>query len=154
AAIRRADALSRSEINAGAIAFSRSGSPEFGDFDDAVVLKSFGDVPYDFACGAGEPREWPCQVAIPAAFFARTCGVRRGDEGANAASCARRSILSWAVFVRSIRARCSYSGNEPWPPKSDSCLKRRSASSLGVIKTSSFVLIASPDVRFLAPAIW
>jgi hypothetical protein len=50
AAIRRADAMSRSEMNAGAIAFSRSGSPELGDFDDAVVLKSFGDVPDDFDC--------------------------------------------------------------------------------------------------------
>jgi hypothetical protein len=52
AAIRRAEALSRSEINAGAVAFSRSGSPELGDFEDAVVLKSFGEVPEDFACGA------------------------------------------------------------------------------------------------------
>jgi hypothetical protein len=40
--------MSRSEMNAGAVAFSRSGSPELGDFDDAVVLKSFGDVPEDF----------------------------------------------------------------------------------------------------------
>jgi hypothetical protein len=52
AAIRRADALSRSEMNAGAVAFSRSGSPELGEFDDAVVLKFFGDVPEDFDCGA------------------------------------------------------------------------------------------------------
>jgi hypothetical protein len=52
AAIRRADAMSRSDINAGAVAFSRSGTPELGDFEDAVVLKSFGDVPDDFACGA------------------------------------------------------------------------------------------------------
>jgi hypothetical protein len=52
AAIRRADVMSRSEINAGAVAFARSGSPELGDFDDAVILKSFGDVPEDFDCGA------------------------------------------------------------------------------------------------------
>ena len=52
AAIRRAEAMSHSEINAGAVAFSRSGSTELGEFDDAVVLKSFGDVPDDFACGA------------------------------------------------------------------------------------------------------
>jgi hypothetical protein len=44
--------MSRSEINAGAVAFSRSGSAELGEFDDAVVLKSFGDVPDDFTCGA------------------------------------------------------------------------------------------------------
>jgi hypothetical protein len=82
-----------------------------------------------------------CQVAIPAAFFARKCGVRRGDDGTNAASCARRSILSWAVFVRSMRARCSYSGIVLRPPNSR--LKRSSASSFGVIKISSLVLIAS-----------
>ena len=52
AAIRRADAISRSEMNAGAVAFARSGSPELGEFDDAVILKSFGDVPEDFDCGA------------------------------------------------------------------------------------------------------
>jgi hypothetical protein len=50
AAIHRADAMSRSEMNAGAVAFSRSGSPELGEFDEAVVLKSFGDVPEDFDC--------------------------------------------------------------------------------------------------------
>lgn len=50
AAIRRADAMARSEMNAGAVAFSRSGSPELGDFEDAVILKSFGDVPEDFDC--------------------------------------------------------------------------------------------------------
>ena len=50
--IRRADAMSRSEVSAGAVAFSRSGSPDLGEFDDAVVLKSFGHVPDDFACGA------------------------------------------------------------------------------------------------------
>src|SRR5215468_11500602 len=40
AAIRCAGALSHSEINAGAVAFSRSGSAELGEFDDAVVLKT------------------------------------------------------------------------------------------------------------------
>jgi hypothetical protein len=48
AAVHRAKAMSRSETNAGAVAFSRSGSPELGEFDDAVILKSFGDVPEDF----------------------------------------------------------------------------------------------------------
>ena len=28
----------------GAIAFSRTGDPAMGDFEDAVILKSFGDV--------------------------------------------------------------------------------------------------------------
>jgi len=48
AAIRCAQTMSRNEANAGAVAFSRRGSPDTGDFDDAVVLKSFGDVPDDF----------------------------------------------------------------------------------------------------------
>jgi hypothetical protein len=48
AAIRRAEALSRHEANAGAVAFSRRGDPSLGDFEDAVILKTFGDVPEDF----------------------------------------------------------------------------------------------------------
>jgi hypothetical protein len=42
--------MSRNAMNAGAVAFARSGSPELGEFDDAVILKSFGDVPEDFDC--------------------------------------------------------------------------------------------------------
>ena len=48
AAIRRAQAMSGNEANAGAVAFSRQGSPELGEFEDAVVLGTFGDVPDDF----------------------------------------------------------------------------------------------------------
>jgi len=48
AAIRRAQAMSTDKTNAGAIAFSRHGDPEVGEFDDAVILKTFGDVPEDF----------------------------------------------------------------------------------------------------------
>ena len=48
AAIRRAEAMSRHAGNAGAVAFSRRGDPNLGDFDDAVILKTFGDVPEDF----------------------------------------------------------------------------------------------------------
>jgi hypothetical protein len=33
----------------GAVAFSRSGDPNIGEFDDAVILKTFGQVPEDFA---------------------------------------------------------------------------------------------------------
>jgi hypothetical protein len=49
AAIRRAEALSANQANAGAVAFSRSGDPNLGEFDDAVILKTFGEVPDDFA---------------------------------------------------------------------------------------------------------
>jgi hypothetical protein len=47
AAIRRAEGMSFKEGNAGAVAFSRQGSPELGEFDDAVILKTFGQVPDD-----------------------------------------------------------------------------------------------------------
>jgi hypothetical protein len=50
-AIRRAEAMSRSEPNVGAIAFSRSGDPNLGEFEDAVILKTFGEVPDDFGFG-------------------------------------------------------------------------------------------------------
>ena len=49
AAIRRAEAIARHDANAGAVAFSRSGDPNLGEFDDAVILKTFGEVPEDFA---------------------------------------------------------------------------------------------------------
>ena len=48
AADRRAHAMSFNEANAGAVAFSRSGDPNVGEFDDAVILKTFGQVPEDF----------------------------------------------------------------------------------------------------------
>ena len=45
AAIRRAEVMSRDPANAGALAFKRSGDPDVGNFGDATVLKTFGDVP-------------------------------------------------------------------------------------------------------------
>jgi hypothetical protein len=45
AAIRRAEAMARDPSNAGALAFKRSGDPGMGSFSDAIVLKTFGDVP-------------------------------------------------------------------------------------------------------------
>ncbi len=49
AAIRRAEGLSRTSGNVGAIAFKRTGDPSTGDFSDAVILKKFGDVPDDLS---------------------------------------------------------------------------------------------------------
>ncbi len=46
-AIRRAQAMSISEANAGAVAFVRQ-SPNLGASGGATVLKAFGDVPEDF----------------------------------------------------------------------------------------------------------
>jgi hypothetical protein len=45
AAIRQAEAMSRDPANAGALAFKRSGDPNLGNFEDATILKSFGEVP-------------------------------------------------------------------------------------------------------------
>ena len=50
AVLRRADAMYRSEANAGAVALARIDSPDLGDFEDAMILKTFGDVPKDFDC--------------------------------------------------------------------------------------------------------
>jgi hypothetical protein len=48
AVIRRADAMFRNEANAGAVAFARVESPDLGDCEEAMILKTFGDVPDDF----------------------------------------------------------------------------------------------------------
>jgi hypothetical protein len=47
AAILRAEILSRIQGNVGAIAFSRTGDPDVGKFENAVVLKTFGELPSD-----------------------------------------------------------------------------------------------------------
>jgi hypothetical protein len=43
--ILRAEVLSRIQGNVGAVAFSRTGDSDVGVFEDAVVLKKFGEVP-------------------------------------------------------------------------------------------------------------
>jgi hypothetical protein len=43
-AIRMATSLAAKEGHCGAIAFSRTGDPSLGDFEDAVILKTVGDV--------------------------------------------------------------------------------------------------------------
>jgi hypothetical protein len=48
AAIRRAQAMASDKAYAGAVAFSRSGDANLGEFEDAVILKTFGQVPDDF----------------------------------------------------------------------------------------------------------
>ena len=45
AAIRRAEAMSRNPENIGALAFKRTGAPNLGNFGEAMVLKTFGQVP-------------------------------------------------------------------------------------------------------------
>ena len=41
---RMADSLATMDGHCGAIAFSRTGDPSVGDFDDAKILKVFGEV--------------------------------------------------------------------------------------------------------------
>ena len=43
-AIRMAGSLAAEEGHCGAIAFSRTGDPALGDFEDAVILKTIGEV--------------------------------------------------------------------------------------------------------------
>lgn len=39
----------RKDRYSGAVAFSRSGDPDFGDWDDAIILARFGEVEADLA---------------------------------------------------------------------------------------------------------
>jgi hypothetical protein len=43
-AMRMAGSLATMDGHCGAIAFSRTGDPSVGDFDDAKILKVFGEV--------------------------------------------------------------------------------------------------------------
>jgi hypothetical protein len=54
AVMRRADSLVRNEASAGAVALAHIDSPDFGDFEGAMILKTFGDVPAEF----GSSRQW------------------------------------------------------------------------------------------------
>lgn len=49
AAVAKAAALARIVGNSGAVAFSRTGEPELGDFEEAVLLRSIGIVPDEFS---------------------------------------------------------------------------------------------------------
>jgi hypothetical protein len=46
-ALRRAEILSRAIGNIGAVAFSRNGDPMAGEFNDAHLIRKFGEVPDD-----------------------------------------------------------------------------------------------------------
>jgi hypothetical protein len=49
AARRRAEIMSRSEGSIGAVAFSRTGDPMIGEFNEARLLQKFGNVPDDLS---------------------------------------------------------------------------------------------------------
>jgi hypothetical protein len=46
-----------SRLNAGAVAFSRSGDPSLGEFNDANIIKQFGELPPDLFEGDDEQVE-------------------------------------------------------------------------------------------------
>jgi hypothetical protein len=48
-ALRRAEMMSRMPGSIGAVAFSRSGDPAIGEFSDAKLLQTFGNVPEDLS---------------------------------------------------------------------------------------------------------
>jgi hypothetical protein len=50
-AARMAGSLARQEGHCGAIAFSRTGDPALGDFEDAVILKTVGEVDVGLVTG-------------------------------------------------------------------------------------------------------
>ena len=49
AAMVRAESLARKPEHVGALAFSRTGDPMMGEFNDAVLIRKFGDVPTDLS---------------------------------------------------------------------------------------------------------
>ena len=83
AAIRRAQAMASNQANAGAVAFSRSGDPNLGEFEDAVILKAFGDVPED--SGKHKRRDLPQGRAV-----ARNGRSRLAAPGRTSGQCVRR----------------------------------------------------------------
>lgn len=63
---RMAEAMAkRAGPRGGAVAFSRSGDPDLGEWADAVVLATYGEVPLQLIdATASGPRDWP--DAMPA----------------------------------------------------------------------------------------
>ena len=57
AVIRRADAMFRDKANAGAAALARIDDPDLDNAKDAIILKTFGDVPEDFDCARRQQAE-------------------------------------------------------------------------------------------------
>jgi hypothetical protein len=50
AVIRRADEMFRNGANAGVVALAVIDSPRLADFEEPLILKTFGDVPAEFEC--------------------------------------------------------------------------------------------------------
>jgi hypothetical protein len=123
AAIRRAEAMAANAADAGAIAFSRSGDPS-GDFEDAVILKTFDQVPDDFASQSRVPapaastdHQQQCSVAA-----GRSISLKRDSSRARGAptrrdkerDLVRRKCRSERTPQRCCVA-CSHSISAHWP---------------------------------------
>ena len=79
AAVRRAELMSRDPLNAGALAFRRSGNPNLGDFGEPTILGTFGEVP-------SSPKRTllrPCEVIRePAAYRSESRDKKTAPSGA------------------------------------------------------------------------
>jgi hypothetical protein len=93
AAIRHAQALACSEAIAGAVAFLRRGSPDLGEFEDAVILKTLGEVPVgpraDSCAAANSPSvRSPDQRRLEVArSHASSAGIRSPDRAQEIKRC-------------------------------------------------------------------
>lgn len=66
AAIEVAEALSQKYGNSGAIAFAQQGAQSTGQFEDAVLVRTFGEVPSDLSEFFNAQRAWDVRpVPIP-----------------------------------------------------------------------------------------
>lgn len=56
-AIAKARALADNPKHCGAVAFSRTGNPDTGDFEDAVIIARFGMIPDELQGGDSDDAE-------------------------------------------------------------------------------------------------
>jgi hypothetical protein len=74
-----AESLATTEGHCGAIAFSRTGDPALGDFEDAVILKAVGEVDSGLLAGqkALPAKRTPPRVSAHSGVATRTNSCRR-----------------------------------------------------------------------------
>jgi hypothetical protein len=109
-------------------------------------------------CRAGAPGYilTPCLCGPLRSQFLIRCAAVSSGLGSDFASRAKRNARSLAVFLRSARARCSYSIGAIWPSADLSCfrLKRSSAFSREFIKSPllSHANPIGPEIRASRPS--
>ena len=72
-AIRMAASLAVEEGHCGAIAFSRTGDPALGDFEDALILKTVGEVDVGLLTVCRGAEFFLLTRVLPDATLARLC---------------------------------------------------------------------------------